>query len=225
MHRRSYLEMAGTVGLTLGLAGCTESAGSKDSKASVVLDEPDRAYESSDIAYPAWGQALPDVTLPAPIADQEVTLHEVDRPMLLTFFYSHCKTVCPRLISSLRNIQTDALNNDYADAVSFFPTTFDPARDTADRLRTYADTMNVAADNENWHFLRPASEDRAKSVITDEFGVAFERTEPENMDMYMFNHMGLVLLVNGDNLVERAYATDSPDEDKIIDDLEAVRTA
>lgn len=223
MHRRTFLTSAAGLGVLSGMAGCLGVLGG-ESKPNVVLEEPDREFDSSALPYPAWGQRLPDVTLPAPLDSGHVRLRDVPGPMLLTFFYSHCRTVCPVLISTQRNIQAHARNNGYGDAVSFFPITFDPARDTADRLGRYADEMNVDADDENWQFLRPASEDRAQAVVEEEFGVGFERTEPEDMDMYMFTHSSLTLLAN-DGYVERAYRTKSPDEDAIIDDLNAVRDA
>lgn len=208
-----------------GLAGCLGSIGFGDSNPDVVLAEPDREFESSDVPYPAWGEQIPDVTVPAPVESREIRLRDVATPSLLTFFYSHCQTVCPVLISTQRNLQAHAQNNGYDDAVSFLPVTFDPARDTAGRLQTYADEMNVAAADENWHFLRPASKERAKTVVQDQFGVAFQRTEPEDMDRYMFTHAALTLLVNADGFVERAYRSKSPDVETIISDLRTVRNA
>lgn len=225
MHRRAFLRSAGTAGTIGGLAGCLGNISLADSNPDVVLGEPDRKFESSDVPYPAWGEQVPDVTVPAPIESREIRLRDVEKPSLLTFFYSHCKTVCPVLISTQRNIQAHAQNNGYGDAVSFFPVTFDPGRDTAERLRTYADLMNVDADNENWHFLRPVSKERAKAVVEDQFGVAFQQTEPEDMDMYMFMHAAMTLLVNGDGFVERAYRSKSPDQETIISDLKVVRNA
>ncbi|WP_277543578.1 SCO family protein [Haloarcula laminariae] len=225
MHRRTFLRSTGSLGAVSGVAGCLGSVGLGDSNPDVVLGEPDREFDSSDVPYPAWGEQIPDVTVPAPIESQKIRLRDVEQPSLLTFFFSHCQTVCPVLISTQRNIQAHAQNNGYGDAVSFFPVTFDPARDTAERLQTYADEMNVDTDNENWYFLRPASKDRAKDVIQDQFGVAFQRTEPEDMDMYMFTHSALTLLVNADGFVERAYRSKSPDEQTIISDLKTVRNA
>jgi protein SCO1/2 len=225
MYRRTFLKSTGAAGVLGGLSGCLGSGGFGDSNPDVVLEEPNREFESSDVPYPAWGERVPDVTVPAAIESREIPLHDVDNPSLLTFFYSHCQTVCPVLISTQRNIQAHALNNGYGDAVSFFPVTFDPNRDTAERLRTYADEMNVDADNENWHFLRPASTERAKAVVQDRFGVAFQRTDPEDMEMYMFTHAALTLLVNADGFVERAYRSKSPDEEAIISDLNLVRNA
>jgi protein SCO1/2 len=146
-----------------------------------------------------------------------------DRPQLLTFFYSHCNSVCPVLISALRNVQTHALNEGYGDEVAFHPTTFDPDRDDADRLRTYGEEMNVDLAAGNWRFLRPASSARAEGVVAEQFGVSFERTHPEGMDMYMFAHAALTLLVNADGYVERAYREKQPDPGTMTADLATVR--
>ncbi|WP_436903399.1 SCO family protein [Halovenus halobia] len=225
MNRRTFLKTAGAVSALSGVAGCLGSDDNTDSNANVVLAEPDRPFESSDVPYPAWGEQIPDATVPTPEQSQSVSLRAVSEPALLTFFYSHCQTVCPVLIATQRNVQAHAQNNGYGDAVSFFPVTFDPSRDTADRLQTYAQEMNINAESDNWRFLRPASTERAKTVVYEQFGVAFQRTEPEDMDMYMFTHTPLTLLVNADGFVERAYRSKSPNEDQIISDLQRVRTA
>lgn len=221
MHRRTYLRVATTVGAT-SIAGCI---GFGDATPNVALPEPDRQFESEDVPYPAWGERLPDVTVPAPLERRAVPLRTIDAPHLLTFFYSHCQTVCPVVIAAMRNVQTHALENDYDDQVAFFPTTFDPQRDDADRLREYAETMHIDADAGNWHFLRPRTKERAKAVVSGAFGVAFQRTRPEDMDQYMFTHSPLTLLANADSYVERAYNTGSPNPERIIADLETVRHA
>lgn len=223
MNRRSVLAGAGGA-LATGLAGCLGS-GSGGGNADVVLDEPDRQFESADVSYPAWGERIPDVTLPAIPDPSPVSVRAVDEPTLLTYFYSHCRTVCPVLISTLRNVQAHAQTNGYADEVRFLPVTFDPERDTPERLQSYADRMNVDLSSGNWQFLRPESVERAEAVVDGEFGVVFQRTNPEDMDRYMFTHGAVTTLVNADGYVERAYRSQSPDAERIIDDLEAVRTA
>jgi len=225
MRRRTFLATLGVVGTGAGTAGCLGGVGANDRHPDVVLPEPDREFDSSELPYPAWGQRVPAETVPAALSSQRVSFRTVDEPSLITFFYSHCQTICPVLISTLRNVRAHARNNGYAGDVSFLPVTFDPARDTAQRLRTYAEEMNVAADGDGWRFLRPQSGERATEVVQAAFGVHFERTEPEEMDKYMFSHASMTLLVNGDGFVERAYRTKSPDEDQIVEDLTAVRTA
>ncbi|MFB6155576.1 MAG: SCO family protein [Haloferacaceae archaeon] len=219
MRRRDYLRAVGaTAAVAGGTAGCLGGG-----NPNTTLPEPERQFDSEDVPYPAWGQQIPDVTLPEPLAGGEIAVRDVETPSLLTFFYSHCNTVCPVLISTMREVQTHALNSGYGDEVAFLPVSFDPERDDADRLREYGDEMHVNLDAGDWHFLRPASKDRAKEVVADEFGVYFERTHPGDMNMYMFTHTALTLLVNADGYVERAYRTKSPDEQTIIADLKTVR--
>ncbi|ERG92060.1 MAG: SCO1/SenC/PrrC family protein [Haloquadratum walsbyi J07HQW1] len=223
MDRRNYLRGIAGVG-ALATAGCLGSTLSlRDGNPNVTLPEPEREYTSEELPYPAWGQRVPDVTLPAPIASQTVTIRAIETPSIVTFFYSHCQTVCPILIQTIRNIQTDAIESDYIDQVTFLPTTFDPQRDDAARLREYSEMMNIAVDDASWQFLRPTSPERAKATVEKEFGVTFERTHPDDMDMYMFAHSALTYLINTDGYVERAYRTQTPDINQMIRDLETLR--
>jgi protein SCO1/2 len=223
MKRRSVLTGIGGT-MAAGIAGCLGS-GSGGGNDDVVLDEPDRPFDSADVAYPAWGERVPDVTLPAIPGSSPVSIRAVDQPALLTYFYSNCQTVCPVLISTLRNVQAHAQTNGYADEVQFLPVTFDPERDTPARLRSYAEQMNVDLESGNWQFLRPDSVERATTVVDEQFGVVFERTHPEDMDMYMFTHGAMTTLVNADGYVERAYRSQSPDQGRIVDDLKTGRSA
>ncbi|MFB6069316.1 MAG: SCO family protein [Halobacterium sp.] len=218
--RRTYLRAVGAAGLA-AVGGCLGS-----DNPNTTLGKPDRrdGVTSGALSYPAWGERIPDVAFPAPLAGRDVSLRDVDRPAFVTFFYSNCMSICPRLISTLREVQIHSIEHGYADEVGFYPITFDPERDTAERLRTYAEKMNVDLDAGNWHFLRPDGRKRAKDVLEGEFGFAFERTHPDSMEKYMFTHIGLVLLVNADGYVERAYRGREPSEEAFIEDLRTVRT-
>ncbi|MFB6102527.1 MAG: SCO family protein [Haloplanus sp.] len=220
MHRRTYLQALGVAGVG-ATAGCL---GGGDPN--TTLGKPDRkgGVTSEALAYPAWGERIPDVTFPDPLTGERIDLRGVDRPAFVSFFYANCMSVCPRLISALREVQIHSIENDYADEVGFYPITFDPQRDTAAALRDYADKMNVDLDAGNWHFLRPEGRDRARTVLEEEFGFVFRRTTPEDGGKYMFNHIGLVLLVNGDGYVERAYRGQEGREETYIEDLKTVRT-
>jgi protein SCO1/2 len=227
MNRRRYLASLSGIGAaaTAGCIGTSLGPLGGGGSSNVHLDEPEsQTVESSTLPYPAYGQALPEVTVRDPVTGRDVTTTAFgDRDVLMTFFYSNCNTVCPFLISSLRKIQATAAEAGYGDELAVLPVTFDPKRDTAQRLREYAATMNVALDAGNWFFLRPETEARAKEVVQETFGVAFEKTGATDSSMYMFNHLGLVLLANRDGYVERAYTGDDPKAERIRDDLETVR--
>ena len=226
MDRRTYLTTAATAGV-LGTAGCIGSVLGDGEDGQTYLDEPEgRQLTSSDLPYPAYGQDLPAVTLQAPLSDRQVSTTEFgDRNVVMTFFYSHCNTVCPVLIASLKRLQDTAAQQGFGDDVVFLAVTFDPQRDDAARLQQYADTMSVDHDAENWHFLRPDGRDRAKKVDQDTYGVTFERTKATGEREYMFNHLGLVLLANEHGVVERAYTGDGPKAKQLLADLDEVRGA
>jgi protein SCO1/2 len=234
MDRRSYLAAAGALGLT-ATAGCL---GFGDANPDVALGPPDRSADPEDLPYPAWGQRVPSVELPAvdPATGRvsgTVDTAAVERPYLSTFFFSNCQSVCPVLVSGLREVQIHAVENGYADAVSFLPVTFDPERDSPETLAAYADRMNVAVDAGDWRFLRPDSVDEARATVTDEFGVTFQKTTTDDEPGWMYAHTGIVLLVNGDGFVERAYRPDRGtdgrsirfDEQTVVADLRRVRRA
>jgi len=208
MDRREYLRNAVVAGTVPLVAGCLGSSGGSSK---THFGKPkDQAAKSADLPYPAWGQQLPSVTVPAPLqGGTEVTIPDQfsGKNVMLTFFYSHCPAVCQIMISQLRSIQTDAVNNGYADEVVFLAVDFDPARDTADRLRSYAKEKHVDLNAGNWYFLRPKSPARAKSVVQDTYGIKFQKTTPKNADpgVYYFNHLGMIFLANRRGYVERTY--------------------
>jgi protein SCO1/2 len=228
MDRRSYLRAAG-IGVAAGTAGCVGGVGFAGSRnPNVTLPEPDRPFDSEDVSYPAWGQQVPDVTVLDAFSGEPIALRGIEGPRYHTFFFANCMTLCPVLESRLRELQIHAVENGYADGVGFYPITFDPERDTPERLRREAEEMNVDLSAGNWHYLRPESPARAKEVITGAFGIGFQRTEAteETNGKYMFNHIGMITLVNGDGYVERAYRisqTDLPSENAMIEDLRTVR--
>jgi protein SCO1/2 len=225
MNRRSFLASGAAVGAA-ATGGCLGAVGLGDPNPNVTLGQPDRTADvaSEDLPYPAWGQRVPDVTLPAPRSGETVSLRAVDRPFLTTFVFANCTTACPVLLSALREVQIHSVQEGYADGVRFYPITFDPARDDAAALRAELDQFNVDTDAGNWWFLRPGSEARAEAVVTDEFGVTFQR-QPVDDGPDVFVHLSLILLVNADGYVERAYRGSDPDEGRLIADLGEVRAS
>ncbi|MFB6136528.1 MAG: SCO family protein [Halobacteriaceae archaeon] len=221
MDRRAYLRGVAGGGVASALAGCLAGSDGQSSP-HTYLDRPEsQRADSADLPYPAWGQELPSATLPAPLADETVTTTQFtgQRNVLLTFFYSHCPNVCQQMIGQMRNVQADAIEEGYADEVAFLAVTFDPERDAPQRLETYAEQKHVALDAGNWYFLRPESAERAEAVVTETFGIEFQKTDANGDPVengsgsgngtdstdYYFTHLGLVLLVDVDGYVERAY--------------------
>jgi protein SCO1/2 len=231
--RRTLLATLGT-GATVGLAGCTDvlgGGGGGDGGGNTYLQPAEWEVDPSALPFPTHGDRLPAATLPAPLRDAEsLTLPDdfTGRDTLVTFVYTHCMTMCPRLTAILEGVQDHVIDEGFPDEVAFVETTFDPSRDDAERLRQWAEDHHVAMDAGNWYFLRPETTARAKDVVQDTYGVSFTKTTPQDMDAYMFAHTGLVLLANRDGYVERAYKLQSGGEPQVRwqdvrDDLTTLR--
>ncbi|WP_336343141.1 SCO family protein [Halalkalicoccus ordinarius] len=228
MDRRTYLRGAAVTGAAL-VAGCLGRADDE-----TVLDEPDdQGTDSENLPYPAYGETFPESTLPDPLRDREVSTAEFEgeRVVLMTFLFTRCPDgVCPALTQVLRHAQADAIENDYADEVALLATTFDVERDTPEVLREYGEAQGVDYEAENWHFLRPESEERAREVVTETYGVEYQRVDPEQLEgdhsdhemgEYSFNHYPITYLVNREGYVERAYAG-VPETSRVVEDVGTV---
>lgn len=230
--RRAVLRAAGAAALA-SAAGCLGVLSSEGGNDDVVLDPPENydRREDLDIPYPTYGEEIPEATVPAPLHDRSVSTREFvgDRHVMMTFIYTSCMTVCPGLTATLRHVQADSIEDEYADEMAFLPTTFDPEQDSPEALRSYGEEMGVNFEVDNWYFLRPETPEDAKRIVEDTFGVAFEsgggghaEGNQDDEKPTMFQHASLVLLVNRDGYVERAYNGGPPGPDEAIEDTRAV---
>jgi protein SCO1/2 len=227
MDRRRYLQSIGTAGF-LATAGCLNTIpGMGGSR--TVLDPPEQ--DLSAAAHPSHGDEVPSMSFPDPLLGKEISTEdfEGERALLMTFFYTNCPDgMCPALILRLRRAQAVAAEAGYSDEAAFLATTFDPERDTADVLEGYATEQGVNLDIGNWHFLRPESYEEGAETLEEKFGLKIEKVDAEEYESleYAFPHYNLILLVNKDGVVERAYPRGATvDVETVVGDFETVVTA
>lgn len=227
MNRRRFIQVSGTAGI-VGAAGCLDSIpGTGGGR--TVLSEPE--MDLSAAAHPSHGDDLPLVELPDPLTGETISTAELegDRALLMTFIYTNCPDgMCPALTLRLRRAQEVAMADGHHDDAAFLATTFDPERDTADVLREYAIEQGVDLDAGNWHFLRPERYEAGTELLEEEFGLVIEKVETEEFDdlEYGFPHYNLILLVNRQGVVERAYPNGATvDIGRVIEDFETVVSA
>ncbi len=227
MNRRDTLRSLVAVG-TVATAGCLDSLPLVGDH-STVLSPPE--VDLSEASHPSYGEELPHVSLPDPIAGEEISTadFEGERATLMTFFYTNCPDgVCPALILRLRRTQAAAIEGGYGDEGAFLPITFDPERDTASALEEYAGQQGVNLDAGNWHFLRPESYEAGQELIEEEFGLVIEKAQSDEYEdlEYTFPHYGLILLANEQGIVERAYPNGPRvDIERVVGDFERVVNA
>lgn len=217
LRRAAALGAAGAVGSTAGcLTGVFESE-----PTGVVLDEPDdQLADSEDLGYPAYGQSFPAFTLPEVFADEPFSSADRDRPALYTAFYAFCPAECLLLMGGMANVQATLADRELLDAVDLVGITFDPVRDTPERLDAHAEEMGIRREHERWHYLRPESPERAEAVVDEKLGIGFEKTG--GGETYEFTHITITFLVNPDGVVERAYRGETLDIEQVVDDIETV---
>lgn len=222
MDRRSLLGSVGIVAST-GLAGCTSRLFDDDPEGVVLGPQEDQLADSEALAYPAYGEPLPEFALEDPIAGVAIDTAELDRTALFTAFFAFCPAECGILLNQLAGVQGLVAEAGLTDDVGFYPITFDPERDDAETLRENADTVGADLEVGNWHYLRPETPAEAKEIVEERLGMGFEReTESDRVEGYDFAHVVVTLLVNPDGIVERAYRGEDLDRHRVADDVQAV---
>lgn len=132
--------------------------------------------------------------------------------VLYTFTYTNCPAPCYDINETMQEVQSrlDEVELDGIE-VSFVTISFDPDRDTASVLQTYADSLN--ADTEQWSFATTTNKALLKTII----GSGFE-TYYEDKGNGEFSFAPAFMLVDGWGIVraEYRYQTQSSDADRIL---------
>jgi len=180
VKRRDLLRLTGA-GAVATTTGCLGALGLGEENGNTVLPPPENneIVQGAELPYPVYGERLPEATVEAPLRDTEVSTRGFvgERHVLLTFFFARCDGVCPGLTANLVQVQADAAERGYEDEVALLATNFDPAHDTPDVLREYADNMGIDRDAGNFYLLRPNGEERAREVVEDTFGHGYEKSD------------------------------------------------
>ena len=108
----------------------------------------------------------------------------------LFFGYTHCPSICPITLGSMRDLRRDLVNGDPAIAdAQFVFVSVDPARDAPGTLRTYIEHFDPT-------FVGASGEAEELGRLTRELGVFHERTPGGTEEAYDFDHTASLLLVD-----------------------------
>jgi len=130
---------------------------------------------------------------------------------VVNFFFTTCTSVCPRMNNNLKPIYQDFKSNE---DVLFLSFTSDPMRDSAARLKHYADSMGV--DTNKWIFLTGRKDSLYKAAR-----YSFKIDDPANFvanNDVDFLHTQFVALVNRKGEVVKIYDGIKPSELKSMND-------
>lgn len=169
-------------------------------------------YAALSSSIPGFGQKrFPPITKVEPFAftnqdGQPVTNENIrGRVAVVNFFFTTCTSVCPRMNNNLKKVY-EALQN--TPDVVFLSFTSDPARDSAARLKRYADSMGV--NTAKWMFLTGR-----KDSLYNAARYSFKVDDPDNFaanEGVDFLHTQFVALVNKKGEVVKIYDGIKPSE-------------
>ena len=130
---------------------------------------------------------------------------------VVNYFFTTCTSVCPRMNNNLKPAYEAFQNNPDVQFLSF---TSDPQRDSAARLKRYADSMQV--NTSKWQFLTGR-----KDSLYQTARYSFKIDDPDNFvssESVDFLHTQFVALVNRKGEVVKIYDGLKPSELKTMND-------
>ncbi len=96
---------------------------------------------------------------------EKLTLDGHSGPVLITMFYATCPAACPLLVADLKAIEA-AMDEKTRDATRVILVTFDPERDTTEKLAELAKKHKI--DERRWRFARGSDADvRTLAAVLD----------------------------------------------------------
>lgn len=127
------------------------------------------------------------------------------------FIFTTCPSVCPKITQSMIELQQRYL--EHGIDVTLVSFTVDPAKDTPEVLRAYAD--DVAADQQRWRFVT-GDVKAARTLVIEGFKLP-AKPEPVKEDgTYDIIHATRLALVDGDGGVRGFYETNEMGLDEIF---------
>lgn len=145
---------------------------------------------------------------------QEVSLADTDGQVRLVYFYfSTCPDVCPPTTYFLSQVQEKLkAEGKFGTEASIYSITFDPKRDTPERLLEFSGNYN--ADLSSWYFLR--GEEQYSRDLAKDYGVMV--VEEENGS---FGHSNLIFLIDQDGNIRKYYGmSENLTAEDIVEDID-----
>lgn len=132
------------------------------------------------------------------------------------FVFTSCPDICPVMSSQMANLHRRLDHDD----VRFVSVTVDPAHDTPERLREYADQFR--ADSARWKFLTGDPEAQ-RGVIERAFRMPVGERETRGEGRYDILHGSRFLLVDRRGMLRGLYETDAAGLERLERDVARLR--
>lgn len=161
-----------------------------------------------------------DIRLQNQLGDT-VNLYDIQNKVIVAdFFFTSCASICPKLTKNMVKLQRsfakggDRFHSIDTSVVQFVSFTIDPERDSAPRLKAYADRFGV--NHDNWWFLT-GNKDSIYNFIFEQLKVDKYSNEPIDPN---FVHTSRFVLIDKMHQIRGYYdGTDSTSLGKLAKDV------
>jgi len=192
------------------------------------------ACSSPDADEPAPENAL-SLDVDTVLTDTTYTLVNQDRsavqvpddflgtPVLVGSIFTNCANVCPQITANMKEVREQL---DDPNAVQFVSVTFDPRRDTPDRLAAYREKFNL--EDTSWQFL--TGEPEALTGFLGPLDVTWRvkgtnRQFPaDTTDDYIYKHSNQITLIDAKGRVRAEYGGSQTPPSLILGDLAEIQS-
>jgi cytochrome oxidase Cu insertion factor (SCO1/SenC/PrrC family) len=142
---------------------------------------------------------------------------------VVSFVYASCPDAggCPLVLASLRQIdRTLAERADIAKRVKLVTVSFDPVRDTPERLKTLRSHLGPRGD---WRFLTAESDEELRPVLNDYGQDALRLVAAEDgRSLGVIRHIAKVFLLDSKRGIRNIYSTGFLDYELLLRDIETL---
>jgi protein SCO1/2 len=141
------------------------------------------------------------------------------QPTVVTAVYTHCPDVCLMTMAKMKRIH-ELLGAD-SSRVQFATLTFDPARDTPERLSAYAESWSLGPD---WRMLTgdPDEIDRLMRRLLIRTQVEAPDTLADGTEHYLVSHSDKAYLLDAEGQIVESYGGSSAVPEMVADDARAL---
>ncbi|HAJ34565.1 MAG TPA: SCO family protein [Chloroflexi bacterium] len=192
-HQASGLLVAALLMLALSLSGCSQTNDFRGTPYDPVIPAPEISGVNLD--------------------NTPFTLSGLQNRVKVVFFgYTFCPDICPLTLANMKGVAESLTEAEHAETAFIF-VSFDPARDTPDRLASY-----VGAFNKDFYGLY-LQEDELTRVKKD-YGVYAEKRVLEASQSaadYLIDHTAFVYIIDKENNLREIFPHDAPKGDIAAD--------
>lgn len=171
------------------------------------------------VVTPLWAGQLPintrlggDFSLPSTVAESSSLSDYKGKVVLLNFGYTSCPDICPMVLNRMAAVMNEL--EDERNKVQAMFITFDPKRDTIERLQQY---LKYFGDD----FVGFTGSETQLAAVAKQYGVIAIAQKSDSAVGTLYTHSDYIYLLDQQGRVRALFAK-SDSIDKMVDDIESL---